>query len=136
MALEVLNDKINKFGDFNIVIMDDLREKFPDKFVETGAMDYKWFEKEIRPFNFVYIRKDVNSISFTLQKGPVKEVGVNGCQVDTIVEAAKVLIEGLNKEFPCRENSIAITKLEEAMMWLNKRKHDRETRGVEGLSKA
>ncbi len=32
----------------------------------------------------------------------------------------------------CRENAIVITKLEEALMWLNKRTADRMKRGVEG----
>jgi len=35
----------------------------------------------------------------------------------------------------CRENAIAITKMEEALMWLNKRSQDRQTRGVEGTPK-
>lgn len=30
----------------------------------------------------------------------------------------------LQKEFPCRENAIVITKLEESLMWLNKRAVD------------
>lgn len=42
----------------------------------------------------------------------------------------------LNNSFPCRENSIVITKLEEALMWLEKRTKDREKRGVEGYNKA
>lgn len=41
-------------------------------------------------------------------------------------------IQFLNAKFPCRENSIVITKLEEALMWLNKRTNDRKARGVEG----
>jgi hypothetical protein len=123
MALETLKN-VNVIGGFNVVVMDELREKYPEKFNE-GSMDYKWFEKEIRPNNFVYVRNDVNSISFTIQNGPIKEVGVNGCQVDTIIEAAKLIIEGLNKQFPCRENSIAVTKLDEALMWLEKRTRDR-----------
>ena len=134
MALETLKG-VTKIGDFDVVVMDDLREKYPDKFNESGAMDYKWFEVEIRPHNFVYIRNDVNSISFTIQNGPIKEVGVNGCQVDTIIEAAKLIVEGLNKKFPCRENSMVITKLDEALLWSKKRKMDREARGVEGFSK-
>lgn len=134
MALETLKG-VTKIGDFDVVVMDDLREKYPDKFNESGAMDYKWFEKEIRPHNFVYVRNDVNSISFTIQNGPIKEAGVNGCQVDTIIEAAKIIIEGLNQKFPCRENSMVITKLDEALLWSKKRKTDREARGVEGLSK-
>lgn len=32
----------------------------------------------------------------------------------------------------CRENAIVITKLEEALMWLEKRTSDRKKRGVEG----
>ncbi len=32
----------------------------------------------------------------------------------------------------CKENSIVITKLEESLMWLNKRTEDRLSRGVEG----
>lgn len=38
----------------------------------------------------------------------------------------------LNGKFPCRENSIVITKLEESLMWLNKRTQERAARGVEG----
>lgn len=134
MALETLKGT-EKIGEFDVVIMDELREKHPEKFNESGAMDYKWFEKDIRPFNFVYVRHDVNSLSFTLQNGPVKENGVNGCQVGTIVEAAKIIIEGLNKNFPCRENAMVITKLDEALMWLEKRTKDRIKRNVEGENK-
>lgn len=35
-------------------------------------------------------------------------------------------------EFKCRENAIAITHLEEALMWMQKRTRDRMARGVEG----
>lgn len=132
MDLETL-DGLEKIGD--LVVMDDLREKYPDKFNPSGQMDWKWFETEIRPFKHIYLRKDKNSLSFTLQKGPIKEFGVNGCQVDTLIEAAKLIIEGLNNKFPCRENSIVITKLDEALMWLDKRRKDREKRKVEGTSK-
>ena len=134
MALETLKD-VKKFGEFGVVVMDELRELYPEKFNESGAMDYKWFEETIRPYNFVYVRNDVNSISFTIQNGPIKENGVNGCQVDTMILAAKTIIEGLNKNFPCRENALAITKLDESLMWLEARKKDRIDRGVEGENK-
>lgn len=135
MALETLKS-VEEIGGFQVVVMDELREQYPDKFNESGAMDWKWFESEIRPYSFIYIRNDKNSISFTIQNGPIREVGLNGCQVDTIIETAKIIIEGLNKNFPCRENAVAITKLDEALMWLDKRKKAREKRNVEGLSKA
>lgn len=38
----------------------------------------------------------------------------------------------LNGKFPCRENSIVITKLEESLMWLNHRTATRKAQGVEG----
>ena len=37
--------------------------------------------------------------------------------------------------FACRENAIALTKIEEALMWLQKRTRDRMARGVEGTLK-
>lgn len=135
MALQTLKGT-KEIGGFKVVIMDELREQFPEKFNESGSMDWQWFEKDIRPNHFVHVRQDKNSLSFTIQNGPVKENGVNGCQVDTVIEAAKIIIERLNQDFPCRENAVAITKLDEALMWLAKRKADREKRGVEGFNKA
>ena len=79
---------------------------------------------------------DENSIiRFKIQDGPIKECGINGCQVDDILLVIKTMIEGLNQQFPCRENSMVITKLDEALFWLWKRKRDREERSVEGFSK-
>ena len=54
-------------------------------------------------------------------------------------EILKVLIDRLqylNGKFPCRENAIVITKLEESLMWLNKRTSDRLARNVEGKAAA
>lgn len=53
----------------------------------------------------------------------------------TSEEVLAVLIDRmyfLQKKFPCRENAIVITKLEESLMWLNKRTTDRQKREVEG----
>lgn len=50
-------------------------------------------------------------------------------------ELLEVLINRMNflqSKFPCRENAIVITKLEESLMWLNKRTQDRLKRNVEG----
>lgn len=135
MALETLKG-ITEIDGFKVIEMDSLREKYPEKFNESGSMDYKWFESEIRPNHFIYVRHDKNSLSFTIQNGPIKENGVNGCQIQSIIAAAKVIVEGLNKKFPCRENSMVITKLDEALMWSKKRTEDRESRGVEGTSQA
>ena len=50
-------------------------------------------------------------------------------------ELIEVLIDRLSflqAKFACRENAIVITKLEESLMWLNKRTADRMKRNVEG----
>ena len=56
-----------------------------------------------------FIEVDENCIQFTIQNGPIKEVGVNGCQVDDMIIIATSIIRKLHAEFPCRENSLAIT---------------------------
>ena len=50
-------------------------------------------------------------------------------------EVLAVLINRMNSlqaKFPCRENAIATTHLETALLWLEKRTADRKARGVEG----
>lgn len=73
-----------------------------------------------------------------IKKEPVE---VGGTELKTVFEGTtneevlKVLIDRiqyLNGKFPCRENSIVVTKLEESLMWLEKRTNDRKARGVEG----
>lgn len=128
--------KIKEMMGEDVVVMDELRDKYPEKFTPSGQMDWKWFESEVRPNKHIYVRLDKHSLSFTLQNGPIKEVGKNGCQVDAIIEAAKIILEVFNKKFPCRENSCAITKLDEALLWLYARTKGREDRGVEGTNNA
>jgi len=124
MALETLKG-VAKIGGFDV-----LSER-PKK--EDGSVDWAAFDEQ-RKTKPIYVDHDVNMVSFRIQDGPIKEVGVNGCQVDTLIAAARLIISGLDVKFPCRENSIVMTKLDEALLWLGKRKADREERGVEGTS--
>lgn len=118
MALETLKD-VKEIGGFEVI------RKVPD------GMTWDEFD-EYRKKVPIFITEHLNMISFKIQNGPIKEVGINGCQIDNMIEAAKMILEGLNKNLPCRENSIAITKLDEAILWLEKRKADRQKREVEG----
>lgn len=73
------------------------------------------------------------SISF--QDGPIKEVGVNGVTNEALLAIVEDRLLGFQSgEYACRENAVALTKIQEAMMWLQKRTRDREMRGVEGTS--
>ena len=75
-------------------------------------------------------------VKFTIQSDPISEVGINGCQALDMLEYTKCLFQSLNDAFPCRENSLTITKIEEAIHWQNARTADREKRKVEGMNKA
>ena len=56
----------------------------------------------------------------------------NGTTLEEMLKVSIERLQQLNGMFPCRENSVAITKMEEALMWLNKRTENRKARGVEG----
>lgn len=56
----------------------------------------------------------------------------NGTTNEALIEILIDRLNYLNKKFPCRENALAITKLDEALLWLNKRTSDRIKRNVEG----
>jgi hypothetical protein len=86
-------------------------------------------------YHDTYILVDENQVTFTIQDGPIGDVGVNGIQVTDMLEFVKEVYKSLNHAFPCRENSITITKIEEAIHWQDARTKDRESRGVEGQNK-
>lgn len=120
----ILKNIKNNIGGFQVIVMDELRDKYPDKFNESGSMNYQWFEKEIRPRYFIYVRQDVNSISFTLQNGHMKEVGINGCGIDTLIHAAIMLLEESNKQLPRSHFTKAIETLHQTIYWLNEEKNN------------
>lgn len=116
-----------------ICVMDDLREKHPEKFNESGAMDYKWFESDIRPNFNIFLRHDVDSLSFNMLTKPASEGGdLNRCQLTDLIAGALEMLKYFNNKFPCKENAMTITKLEEALQWQHARTQNRITRGVEG----
>jgi hypothetical protein len=88
------------------------------------------------PFITLENTEDVRGVApvvkFTIQSDPVSEVGVNGVQATDMLEYVKCLFESLNDAFPCRENALTITKIEEAIHWQNARTANRIKRGVEG----
>jgi hypothetical protein len=97
---------------------------------------FKYLKKYFKGNSFVKVDVEKSTIAFTIQDGPIREVGVNGTQIDEIGKAWLKLIEYFNMgEARCRENSLSITKIEEALMWQNHRKIDRTERKVEGLNK-
>ena len=58
----------------------------------------------------------------------------NGCQITALIDAARVIISGLHRKFPCEENSRTINCLTEALAHQRARTQRRESRGIEGTS--
>lgn len=79
-------------------------------------------------------------IQVTWQDGPLGRVGTdereepNGAFVETLIDMARdrIAFYQADTRFSCRENALAITKLEEALHWLHARTARRTTAGVEG----
>lgn len=84
-----------------------------------------------------YALTDFHGVGVDLhfQDGPIKEHGINGTTNEEVIELLIERINSLNQPpFNCRENSLAITKLEEALLWLKRRTEKRIERGVEGTA--
>lgn len=75
-------------------------------------------------------------MTIDFQNGPIQEAGVNGISGEALVT---IVIDRLRSfqagPYKCRENACALTHLEEALMWLQKRTRERLARGVEGTNK-
>lgn len=108
---------------------DDIEFNAPHHFeVHTLLQDYSLLG------NPGDIDRRVCQVNF--QKGPIKEAGINGVMnEDLLLMVITRLQHFQNSQFACRENAIALTKLEEALMWMNKRTEARNKRGVEGTHK-
>ena len=107
---------------------DLIRTKFTKVMVEE---DFKYNA----PHNFEVRRVEDDKLvcAIHFQEGPVLECGSNGvCNEDLINMVIERLEHFQRSEYACRENAVAITKLEEALLWLRKRTMAREQRGVEG----
>ena len=69
------------------------------------------------------------------QNGPIKEYGLNGVSNEALLAIVEDRLLGFQSgEFACRENAVALTKLQESIMWLQKRTRDRMARYVEGTN--
>lgn len=79
-------------------------------------------------------------IAIEWQNGPLgrgeDRKAANGAFVEGVIQAAIGRLEfyqtANKRKFACRENAIALTHLETALLWLEKRTADREEREVEG----
>ena len=73
-------------------------------------------------------------LEVNFQKGPRNEAGfVRGVADEDLLEIVRDRLAAFQRgALPTRENACALTHIEEALMWLNKRKEDRAEREVLG----
>ena len=69
------------------------------------------------------------------QNGPIKEAGVNGVTNEDLIAIVIDRLEGFQSgDFACKFNCDALKDLKDALLHLNGRTAERETRGVEGIN--
>ncbi len=80
--------------------------------------------------------KPVDSILIYFQNGGRNiEGSVHGVTNEDLLEICRHRLQCFQtSEFACRENAVALTHIEEALMWLNRRVEDRSERGVLGIN--
>jgi hypothetical protein len=94
--------------------------------VEGHQYQLKDFEGDGHSQTLQFIHKEPGTFS-----GELVTVA-NGTTNEELLEVLINRMQYLQGKFPCKENACAITHLEEALMWLEKRTRDRVKRGVEG----
>lgn len=82
-----------------------------------------------------FIVVENNTLGVMIQKGPIKEVGINGIQVTDLLKFVKELYTSLNDKFYCNENVETLVAISAAIDWQDARTRSREQRGVEGFNK-
>lgn len=87
---------------------------------------------------YCIVTEDENMMlcNLNFQRGPIAELGVNGINNEDLINIVVDRLQHFQEtEYKCRENALAITKLEEALLWLRCRTMRRENEGKLGTSK-
>lgn len=97
--------KLRLVDGHTVSIEDEIRELDEVKFAEVI--------KKLKA-NHIKVDLDGNTIQFLMQKGPAKH-GVNGCSMETILEAVRSMLLAADREFPTENYKEAILSVKSAM---------------------
>ncbi|MDY0258665.1 MAG: hypothetical protein RBR41_03235 [Desulfovibrio sp.] len=98
----------------------------------AGGAYHEYEVKNVAP-NDTATSKEAPYAVVKFQKGPVTESGVNGIFMEDLLQICRHRLQCFQAgSFACRENALALTKIEEALHWLDHRTKDRQARNVEG----
>jgi hypothetical protein len=119
---EIVDHKTNECNEDITIVADDRDPK-------NGNASHE-YRLRFRP-----LHGDPQGCDISFQNGPINEVGVNGVTNEALIAVVIDRLRGFQSgAYACRENALALTKLEEGLMWLALRTRLREARGVEGTS--
>lgn len=119
MTRELNGHKINPVNDkLKVTVIDE-----PGAGGANHQYEVSW---KLRNGLGTYVRID-------FQNGPIGEAGINGLTQEVLLEILADRLKAFQAgPFACRENALALTKIEEAQHWLHSRTLARMERGVEG----
>ena len=115
---------------------------------EEGLCMYKSYDKLVftkkpKSYSFSY---DINDVDFENESVLISRKGnkedetilrQEGVFSETLIQTVKEYLETVNVgAMASRETSMAITKLDECLMWIDKRSNDRKLRGVQNTYKS
>lgn len=138
-------NQVNTEGFIGRELFDHKGNKFNRECVRVSTADlrasdnahHKYVIEVIKPaYTSDETEELVEVCEINFQNGGLREVGANGITDQALLAITLDRLRSFNEgQFRCRENSVAITKIEEALMWMEKRGNDRARRGVEGERK-
>lgn len=128
---EVNDHKVNPANDVISIIVSDE----PGSGGANHRYDIVDYEPAYNPSAQI-VPPERTALTILFQNGPINEVGVNGVTQEVLLAIVADRLRSFQAgPYSCRENALALTKVEEAMHWLQKRTLDRMRRGVEGTHK-
>ena len=139
-------------GDANVMgfigreLYDHKNNKFNREYIVVKTADYRATDNAHHKYTIEVLsgipltagdetksEDSVETCELNFQNGGLKEVGPNGITDQALLAVVLDRLRSFNDgPYRCRENSMMITKIEEALMWGEKRGNDRSRRNVEG----
>lgn len=119
---EINNHKTNECNEAITIIADERDEQYGSA---SHSYTVTFIDKESREVQ----------VGVDFQRGPIKEVGVNGVTNEALLAILIDRVDGFQSgAFACDHNREALVCLLNAMRWLRERTAERVERGVEGTN--
>lgn len=135
--VRVINKSLESYNSIGTIVDIDEDWSYPYELDFNGFEGQKFKEELfmeadlslVEEAEVIELKEPRDFINIKFQEGTVLENGVNGAQIEDVIEVLIERLQGFQKgKFHCRENDLAITKLQEAKMWLEERTRNRKNK--------